>query len=372
MPVASLGVATPARAELIASGFEHQKHFTDLDGLRGLLALAVVALHYGINSLVIRATGGLLNGFAFQLSVDFFYLLSGYVLAHSLRLANPGALAFAVKRAFRLFPVHWLTTGVLIAVAFATDRSIPYLRPVLPLYWTITDLSLVGPLLDHVTTNTPARTIAWELYPPILAVALARPLNRFVPPRSELFLVVLLMCASATAYYVAAGWRLEGLRAVVALGAGACLYTTARSRRILPAVRGHAVLYCLVCGLFAIMALAGTVPTVAILFPWVGAAIILFGTQTTSALSGRTIAWLGRVSYTLYMVHVPILVLLALILGNLNGLLPKLVAVALSLVAAEALTRWVERPGMSAGRNLVARFPRITGNRARSPASEAI
>ena len=352
--------------------YEHPEHFTDLDGLRGLLALSVLALHYGINALVLRSTGGLLRGFSFQLSVDFFYLLSGYVLCHSLWLANRGALAFAIKRAFRLFPVHWLTTGILIAVAVVADRSIPFLRPLWPLYGTVTDLSLVGPLLGHATINAPARTIAWELFLPILAVALAGPLSRYVRPRPELFLLVLLVGASATAYYIAAGWRLEGLRALAALGAGACLYATARKRRILPPVSGHALLYCLVGGLFAIMMAARTVPTVAILFPWIGAAIVLVGTRTRSLLSSRPIAWLGRISYTLYMVHVPVLVLLALIFGSMNGLLAKLAAVALSLVAAEALTRWVERPGMSVGRNLVARLPHILRNRVRSTASEAV
>lgn len=341
------------------AAYEHPKHFTDLDGVRGLLALAVVALHYGVNALVFRSTGGEVRGVAFQLSVDFFYLLSGYVLTHSLRLANPGALAFAIKRAFRLFPVHWVSTGVLIAVGVVTDRSIPLLRPVYPHYWMVADPSLLGPLLGQVTINAPARTIAWELYLPILAVAFARPLSRYVRPRSELFLLVLMICASATAYYVAAGWRIEGLRALAALSAGACLYATARKRRILPSVRGNALLYCLVGGLFAVMLAGRTFPIIAILFPWIGAAIVLLGTETRSALSSRPIAWLGRISYSLYMVHVPVLVVLALIFGSMNGLLPKLAAVLLSLVAAEALTRWVERPGMSTGRYLLARFPRI-------------
>ncbi len=37
------------------------KHFHDLDGMRGILATAVMFFHYGLNTVISTATGGLIH-----------------------------------------------------------------------------------------------------------------------------------------------------------------------------------------------------------------------------------------------------------------------------------------------------------------------
>lgn len=61
------------------------KHLAALDGLRGLAAFAVVYLHYCSKT----GTTSVLPGAG--LAVDFFFALSGYVLAHaySFKLRDP-------------------------------------------------------------------------------------------------------------------------------------------------------------------------------------------------------------------------------------------------------------------------------------------
>ncbi|HET9653111.1 MAG TPA: acyltransferase family protein, partial [Usitatibacter sp.] len=74
-----------------------------LDGLRGILALAVVVHHF-------TATSGRREIFASSaLAVDFFFCLSGFVIAHAyeaqLRAGMPIA-SFMARRLRRLYPLY--------------------------------------------------------------------------------------------------------------------------------------------------------------------------------------------------------------------------------------------------------------------------
>ena len=67
----------------------------------------------------------------------------------------------------------------------------------------------------------------------------------------------------------------------------------------------------------------------------------------------RPIEWLGRVSYSLYLIHMP---LLYLCLWGLYGELPTfmvyLIALAVIALASEASYRWIELPSIGLGRQL--------------------
>lgn len=62
------------------------------------------------------------------------------------------------------------------------------------------------------------------------------------------------------------------------------------------------------------------------------------------ALSTRVPGWLGRVSFSLYLVHVPVLATLAYLWGEAAWPLVLAVGIPASLVLAEVFTRLVERP----------------------------
>ena len=88
------------------------RHYEALDGLRGIAALCVVALHVGnYFEVPVAPTHG-------YLAVDFFFMLSGFVIAHAYdkRLRNGlGALAFLKLRVVRLYPLILL--GILMGSA---------------------------------------------------------------------------------------------------------------------------------------------------------------------------------------------------------------------------------------------------------------
>ncbi len=321
--------------------FEH-RYARDLDGARGVLALCVVLLHYGFNSFSLRVSHGLLPGATFQLCVDAFFILSGYVLTSSVRRARPSAWQFAGKRFFRLAPIFFLTT--LIALLFPPPEYV----------WRFAPLETVGwvPFLNLYPANAPSWSVSFEFYLPIVAFALA---PRF-PVLSRRACRIALMIGLVTLAILDANVMLERVlylpRAVVGLACGHFLFGADLRRAVdwrpwmTPA---------LLAGALLVMVLASLAPAAALVFPFLICCLVLSGATHDSAfLSSRPAQWLGSISYTLYMVHVPLLQVAERLAGSWFGQNPvtKLVLVGLSLAAAAALTRFVELPCMDYYRRL--------------------
>lgn len=85
----------------------------ELDSLRGLLAIVVAVGHLSV------WTGHAIVPASFVLAVDFFFVLSGFVITASFsraRAKDKWAVEFAVKRAFRIFPGYLVAAALTIAV----------------------------------------------------------------------------------------------------------------------------------------------------------------------------------------------------------------------------------------------------------------
>jgi peptidoglycan/LPS O-acetylase OafA/YrhL len=83
-------------------------------------------------------------------------------------------------------------------------------------------------------------------------------------------------------------------------------------------------------------------------------ALTVGSASATRILTARPLVWLGRVSYSLYLIHVPILVASVHLLAGLLPVWFVLAAVVIpsSLLAAEAMYRCVEVPSIRLGRAL--------------------
>lgn len=316
-----------------------QQHFLDLDGLRGVLALAVVLLHLGFNSFVERQFGW--KGFRFELSVDVFFLLSGYVLTHAARRGvKPGV--FIVRRFLRLAPVFYVTTLVTMLA--------------MPNSWNPLELVMAMPFTGHDPVNFPAWSVCWEFYLPVLAVLLPlRVPDRWVRP----LLVCVLIAQGIADVGTAGGEPLYLVRAVCGLLAGHLLYR-ANLSITLP-------LLPLFAALGLIMAGSIYLPALAIVLPFVAAMCVLSGRNGGSLFAAAPFQMLGVLSYTIYLAHIPVLRLLQQSLGPALDANPlaKLGALAGTFAFAWLLTTLVERPAMRLG----ARIGRPSGTT--SPLGEA-
>lgn len=91
-------------------------HIVELDSWRGIMAIAVAIFHYmSPNSF-----------FSAELAVDFFFILSGIVLQKSYFDKDMSTKTFFVKRITRLYPLHLFATIVLLILFLCTVIFVNY------------------------------------------------------------------------------------------------------------------------------------------------------------------------------------------------------------------------------------------------------
>jgi len=311
-------------------------HFTDLDGMRGVLAVIVMLHHIGLNSLIAKITYGLIPIGRWGLCVDFFFILSGFVLYFSLERVRPSYRSYFVKRVRRLAPAFLISTVAVLLATWDTPRT-----------WVVllANFAMVQSLLAVQSINFPAWSIPFELFLPALILPVIGALAAAETRTVFAIAVSLAVAAAVTAVIFASGIDPVAVRAFFGLSLGMVL---GRIRQLLPLGSDRPVL---VLSLFLVailvMAMAAKFPLLAALFPPVSAVCIFFGTQTRTFLSSAPFQAIGRWSYSIYLLHIPMLLIVVKTIGTVDGnaTLKAFVAVA-TIAAAAAMFRFVERPLM--------------------------
>lgn len=168
--------------------------FLALDSLRGICALLVALFH-------LKTTGYLTNSTFIReswLFVDFFFVLSGFVIAHAygVRLAGGFPLRrFLWLRFWRLYPLHVAVLLVFVAFELAkpllADTGLANHAPFAsPRSWDelIASLALVQFIAfpDYLTWNTPSWSIATEIWAYLFAALLFARAGRWAMPLAAL------------------------------------------------------------------------------------------------------------------------------------------------------------------------------------------
>jgi peptidoglycan/LPS O-acetylase OafA/YrhL len=335
----------------------------DLEGLRGLAILLVLLFHAGLP--------GLGGGFV---GVDVFFVLSGFLITGLLLREREAhgridLAAFYARRARRILPAaavvlvvtlaaSWLVLAPLDLPRVAGDAAAAAL--------SAGNIRFAASAMDYFAAdNAPSPLLHyWSLgveeqfyllWPALLILA-----TRVGRPRLGAALALL---AVVVASYVAA-WYLTDLAEPWAfyslptrawqLGLGGLLAVTAAWQARLPArpvvLSGWLGLACILVAAVALDASTTPYPGLVALLPTLGAgALILAGTHAwspTMILAERPLRWLGRISYSVYLVHWPLLVLPAALLlpGDELSLPARLLLAGLAVVLGAACYRWVEAP----------------------------
>ena len=354
---------------------------TQLDGLRGIAALVVVVCHVlstlpGIGNVVYgdRSAGlntaetwvvfsplhVLWNGTP---AVHVFFVLSGFVLV--LPFTRPGAAGkwaqYYAKRFFRLYLPAWASLVVAVVLMLSIPRSAsPLQSPWADMY--VTDPSMGQVLKDGLlllnasTINTPLWSLKWEV-----AFSLLLPAYVLIALRWRRFWHVKIGFALLLAV-VGALLHLEWLSYLPIFAIGAVLGVERERIRALTQTWPRSVwFFVAAAGLFLANAEwispAQPIPGVEAVVT-VGATLIVLlfvSCRSAKRLGDTAVAqWLGRVSFSLYLVHLPIILAGVTLLRSVSLPLALAVSVAVAFVIAELFYRFVEQPAqrlsMAAGR----------------------
>nr|WP_276511551.1 acyltransferase family protein [Curtobacterium pusillum] len=337
----------------------------DIQGLRAFAVLSVVVYHLWPN----RLHGGFVG-------VDVFFVISGYLITgHLLReQLSSGRIRLAQfwsRRAKRLLPGAFLTilaTGAAVLLVVPSALWTQYGRELIASTVYAQNWELAASAVDYLDADNEASPFQhfWSLSVeeqfyialPLLLLLLALAVRKRVSPvttaRILLGAVVVLSlvwCIVQTstnpgvAYFSTAtrAWEfaLGGLAATVRLPAA----RTAVARRFRS---GAAVVgaIALIASLVVITP-ATPFPGIAAALPVVGATlVVMFGAGTVFELLGsiRPVAFVGRISYSLYLWHWPLVVIVPIALGHPLGWKSKLAVLVVSLVLAAVTTVWFEEP----------------------------
>ncbi|MGE4483327.1 acyltransferase family protein [Acidocella sp.] len=319
--------------------------YTVLDGMRGIAAFAVFDRHLG---------GGFGLSHHMQhgyLAVDFFFALSGFVLAEAYdeRLAKGmGFGAFFHRRCVRLYPMV-LAGAVLGLLSFNPGWSGGRFE-LFMLDFASASLLPLGLLFGQTTfpTNIPVWSLFFELFANVVFFGLIR-VRTLDAPKTVMLLLAAAAILGAVAHLAgqigAVGVNsvpsfLAGfVRVTLSFGAGVAI-SRFRCHVCCPVWPGWLVVLALAvllavpdCGWWYDMF------CVACGFPL----LLCLGARAVSPMpTNRVWLWAGRVSYPLYVIQEPLLRAVFRLIGPGTG--PALLAAGLTFMAAFLLLRFYDEP----------------------------
>lgn len=352
-----------------------------LTSLRAFAALAVVLFHFsgsfGPATYPINKHSGILEyGY---IGVDFFFLLSGFILYYVYRdefraIAWTTLNDFLIARLARLYPLHLFT----LLIWLAATGVVSWLRQKLEIYGgfyhSTNDVAtfVENLLLIHAwppsplpTWNRPAWSISAEWFAYLLFPALSVFFFRLRSVVSVLAVATmaygLLLGASVRQGTIAGIDNLPALHPLLRIGPefviGMC------ACRLLMLTNASRLSGCVVDALLVLCAAAILVcahfglpdPLAVLLLVGIIGLTSLEAGAIGRFLKNRVLVYLGRISYSIYMVHYPLRTLYVEVAKPIVGktlsqsyalsLLATVFMIALTIALAALTYRYIETPG---------------------------
>ena len=339
-----------------------------LDAWRGICAL-IVALHHFRFTSHLFPLGVVRGGFIF---VDFFFVLSGFVIAYGYghRITGPSQTAeFLARRIGRLLPLHVVVMGLILCLVLL---KLALGRPLADGLTATTFLSNL--FLVHAFTkqtglywNQPSWSISAELFAYCCFAVVARTGRPWLP-----------IAISMMGFVLVAAWSPSYIDATVYLGWARALfgfflgYATYQLTRRIRTFGNTALELISVVLVVAFVSFAHGTPA-SLFAPLLFAATVLIFSQERGAISAVLLRppfqALGRWSYSIYLLHYFIILLIIEITAPASfgfhqvgidvhhpskALLDfMVVAYVIAVIAGSAMAyRFIEMPGQAAFRRL--------------------
>lgn len=316
----------------------------ELDALRGVAATLVMLFHY--TTQYDRLFGyGSPPTFALpwgHYGVNLFFIISGFVIFMTLhRVKRP--MDFVVSRFSRLFPPFW----VAVAVTFLLTHALNLPGKTVDIATAAMNLFMIHGLfrIPHVDS------VYWTLEIELIFYAWALILYR-IGRLDKVHLAMTVLLGLRLVYFLAdkfvgvdLPWIISHLLILPYIAWFACGIMIYRLTQISSDAPRQDVLV-----LFAAIILLGVADGVGIglLAASLSALLWLAAKGHLQILSNPILAWLGAISYTLYLLHENIGwgVIMQAQKAGIGANQSIFIAISVALVMATALTRLVERPAM--------------------------
>lgn len=328
--------------------------FNFLDAQRGLAAFAVVAGHLYATQFIDKI---LPNSF---LAVDFFFILSGFVIAHAYQSRLGDDLtrgSFAIKRIIRLYPLALF--GAFLGIAVILMKYLLFPDRVPDLQTILSAASLNALLLPNLVSGAEFDHETFPINGPLWTLSLEMAINLIwvfflIRLRPWVIGLIMVLAAMAIAYGyltrgpVNLGWTPETYvygwaRVTFGFVAGLLIYKL-RARNFALPLSGGLVFALTSTALFASFYFAGGVLNTfytLVLYPYLVLAMSYYNTDS------KAMNWLGEISYPLYVIHFPILLLFSgarQVFGGIQDWVYALLAVCGAVVVSQVVSVVYDKP----------------------------
>ncbi len=333
-----------------------------IDALRGIAAILVVLHH------CILAAGVGFGVFDWmnlgRIGVVTFFLISGYVIPFSFQGSSP-RIGFVIARMFRLYPAYWLS--ILLAVSLlplatemqfsqpmilanATMLQVFLGQPdILSTYWTLAlELIFYGTCFlafsfgKLACPNYHAISAAVICIAALLASVIKYTMQHHGIPSGSIFLIAFMHAGALARQALMEGnpQAMQRLKQVL----------------LLLVVMAPAINY------ISFAAMPGGDWIARVTGCYLGSALFFYAVLRRAFVSGITL-FLGAISYSIYLIHPLVLMLLQPWIDELpdtHALIGALLAgLTGSMLVATAMHYWIEKPMILVGKNLIGRLHRV-------------
>lgn len=279
------------------------KRFTELDALRGLAALAVVALHYTTTfPEIFPEHGAFPISFAYGgLGVQLFFLISGFVILMTARKRNQ-PIEFLKARFVRLYPTYWASLGLTVLAIY----GLPFPALQRPLW----ELAVNATMFQSFVAVRDFDGVYWSLARELVFYFLiAVSLWLFKGKLTDTFVQRFSLLWALGGLVLIAAYKLTGIGALNILvsasvaqyaplfGLGMVLYIRRESGRLLPAFYPLLPLAVLCEGLMTSWFTGFLILLIVLLF-----SVVVIKSEV-KFLQLRWLVWFGSISYPLYLLH---------------------------------------------------------------------
>lgn len=329
------------------------RHRPEIDGLRALAVVPVVAFHAGF--------AGFGGGFV---GVDVFFVISGFLitglLAGDLAAGRFSLVSFYERRARRILPALFLV--MLACVPFALLWMLPaaladFSRSLAAASVSVSNVYFwlksgyfapaaeLKPLLH--TWSLGVEEQFYIVFPLFLAVVWRLGRRGRLAVLAGLAVASLALCQWASAHAPDANFYLAPTRAWELLVGALCALVAVRPAGRVSDLAAGTGLAMIVASVF-VFSEATPFPSLHAPLPVVGTALVLLyaraGTRTAALLATRPLVAIGLISYSAYLWHQPLFAFARIRMIDTPGTGTMLVLTAASFALAGVSWRWVEQP----------------------------
>jgi peptidoglycan/LPS O-acetylase OafA/YrhL len=346
----------------------HKVIRADIQALRALAIATVVIFHLW----PFRLPGGFVG-------VDVFFVISGFLITtHLLREVHKNSFKishFWVRRIRRLLPASFTvlaTTGIAVVALVPVQLWLQWLREIQASILYFENWTLALDAVDYLALSNEASPTQhfWSLsveeqfyivWPILIAIALLFVRKRSLQARKISILAILLFITLSSLAYGIYMTQAEPAIAYFSTPVRAWEFGVGALVAFIPSIKNS--LWSAITSISGLLLIAfsSIVFTTALPFPgfWalvpvVGAAAVILGASNTGVLGKffqlKPFQWLGERSYSIYLWHWPIIILIPFALNAELNTDSKVIALVLTLVLAIFTTAMIEKPFLSGGR----------------------